>query len=212
MLKLRVTGPESRSAEVAAIMTALLDGLRFEGKAQPRPASPITAGECAPTDRPDAAAAAGGGEATAIAMSDAAGEPVVKGGRGARKALPARVGRDWCRTLLQVGEQKTAVLQATGKGKAARGLDGVSALLVLYSDSGGVLEVVRLANERKYLLLHHDIAEVKVLESYDGLPSLAQIGRLFTDPTGIRARVKLKPDGSTEVELPGAHTHGKEAH
>lgn len=210
MLKLRVTGPESRSAEVGAVMTALLDGLRFEGKVQPRPAAPIAAGQCASTDRPEAAVAAGGGEATTLAMSDAAGEPAVKASSGERKPLPARIGRDWCRTVLQVGNQQTAVLQATGKDRPRRGLDGESALLVLYSDSGGVLEVVRLAKERKYVLLHHDIAEVKVLDSYDGLPSLAQIGRLFTDPTGIRARVKLNPNGSTGVELPGARNPGKE--
>jgi hypothetical protein len=206
MLKLRVTGPESRSAEVGAVMKALLDGLRFEGEAQPRPAAPIAAGQCASTDRADAAVTTGGGEATAIAMSDADGQPALKAARGGRNAIPPRVGRDWCRTLLQVGAQKTAVLQSTGKGRPARGLDGDSAMLVLYSDSGGVLEVVRLAKERKYILLHHDIGEVKVLDSYDAMPSLAQIGRLFTDPTGIRVRIRLKPDGTSEVELPGARS------
>ncbi|MGA9581702.1 MAG: hypothetical protein WBR13_07010, partial [Allosphingosinicella sp.] len=35
MVKIRVTGPEQRSAEVAAVMKALLDGLRFEGKTKP---------------------------------------------------------------------------------------------------------------------------------------------------------------------------------
>lgn len=206
MLKLRVTGPESRSAEVAAVMTALLDGLRFEGKVKPSPAAPISAGACASTDRPEAAVAAGGGDAATIAMSDAAGEPVVKRARGGPKSVPGRIGRDWCRTSLQVGDQQMAVLQATGKNRP--GLDGDSALLVLYSDGGGVLEVVRLSKGSKYLLLHHDIAEVKVLESYDRLPGLAQIGRLFSDtnPVSIRARVKLKTDGSAAVELPGSHT------
>jgi hypothetical protein len=205
MLKLRVTGPEARSAEVAAIMTALLAGLRFEGKSQPHPAAPLSTRECPATDRPDAAVAAGGGEAATIAMADAAGEPAVKAAGGNRKAVPARMGRGWCRTLLQVGDQKTAVLQSTGK---SRGAGAESALLVLYSDSGGVLEVVRMPKERKYLLLHHDIAEVKVLESYDALPSLAQIGRLFSggSPTSIRARMRLNPNGSTAVELPGAHS------
>jgi hypothetical protein len=210
MLKLRVSGPESRSAEVAAVMTALLDGLRFEGKVRPSPAAPIAAGQCAPTDRPDAGVAAGGGDAATIAMADAAGEPVVKPVPGGPKTVPGRIGRDWCRTRLQVGDQQMAVLQSTGKARSG-GPGGDSALLVLYSDGGGVLEVVRLARERKYLLLHHDIAEVKVLESYDALPSLAQIGRLFSDaPTQIRARIRFKTDGSAAVELPGANTQGKE--
>jgi hypothetical protein len=213
MLKLRVTGPQSRSADVAAVMTALLDGLRFEGQAQPRPAAPISAGECKPADRPDAQVVAGGGEAAIIAVSDAAGAPAAKGGGGDRRSLPARVGRDWCRTLLQVGDQKTAVLQATGKERGGRGGAAESALLVLYSDSGGVLEVVRVPKENKYLLLHHDIAEVKVLESYDRLPSLGQIGRLFTEgsPTGIRARIRLNPNGAADIQLPGTNSGGKTA-
>ncbi|HEX8380009.1 MAG TPA: hypothetical protein VF619_05620 [Allosphingosinicella sp.] len=210
MLKLRVTGPESRSAEVAAIMTALLDGLRFEGTAQPSPAAPISLGECKATGRPDAKAVAGGGEAAIIAVSDASGAPAAKG--GGRKPRQARVGRDWCRTELQVGDQKTAVLQATGEARRRRG-DAESALLVLYSDSGGVLEVVRARKENKYLLLHHDIAEVKVLENYDRLPSLAQIGRLFTEgsATKIRARIRLNPSGTADIELPGTNAGGKVA-
>ncbi|HYJ82311.1 MAG TPA: hypothetical protein VEW26_05640 [Allosphingosinicella sp.] len=192
MLKLRVTGPESRSAEVAAVMKALLDGLRFEGDARPRPAAPIAAGECSATDRPEAGPAAGGGDAATIAMADAAGDP---------PAAAARIGRDWCRTFLAVQGQKVTVLQATGGDRPGR--DPESVLIVLYSDGGGALEVVRLAKD-KYLLLHHDIAEVKVLDSYDRLPSLAQLGRFFVEPAQIRARVTLKPDGTAGVELPGA--------
>lgn len=210
MLKLRVTGPQSRSAEVAAVMRALLDGLRFEGGLKPSPAAPLSVGQCDPAERPDAGLVAGGGNAATIAMADAAGEPVLNPARGAPKTVPARIGRDWCRTRLQVGDQQMAVLQATGKGRSSRGADGDADLLVLYSDGGGVLEVVRQAKD-KYLLLHHDIAEVKVLESYDAPPSLAQIGRLFSDtnPVSIRARVRFKTDGSAAVELPGAATPAK---
>jgi hypothetical protein len=204
MLKLRVTGPEARSAEVAAVMKALLDGLRFEGKDQPRPAAPISAGECTATDRPDAkVVAGGGGEAASLAMIDAAGEVAANVPKDERKPLLARIGRDWCRTLLPVGDQKMAVLQSTGGKRSRGGLGGESALLVLYSDGGGVLEVVRL-KDGKYVLLHHDIAQVNVLDSYDRLPSLAQIGRFFVEPVQIRARAKLRPNGSTEIELPGA--------
>jgi hypothetical protein len=187
-------------------MTALLDGLRFEGEAQPRPAAPIEAGECAAIDRPDATVVAGGGEAANIAMADAAGDVAANAAGGDQKPLPARIGRGWCRTLLPVGDQMMAVLQATGR--PGDGLGGDSAMLVLYSDGGGILEVVRLAKERKYLLLHHGIAEVNVLDSYDRLPSLAQIGRFFVEPVQARARLRLKPNGSTDIELPGAYGKG----
>ena len=191
MLKLRVTGPESRSAEVAAVMKALLDGLRFEGEVKPSPAEPIRAGECAAAERPDAAIGSDGGEAANVAMADAAGAD--------KKGFAGRIGGEWCRTLLPVRDQKMAVLQATGKGRP----DGDSALLMLYSDGGGVLEVVRLAKD-SYLLLHHGIAEVNVLDAYDRLPSLAQIGRFFVEPVQVRARVKLSPDGGPEIQLPGS--------
>jgi hypothetical protein len=157
MLKLRVTGPEARSGEVAAVMKALLDGLRFEGEAQPYPAAPIAAGECKSTGRADAGAAPGGGDAATIAMADAAGEAPVKAAPGDPKPLPARIGRDWCRTQLPAQGQKVTVLQATGGNRSGGSPGGDSALLVLYSDGGGALEVVRLAKD-KYLLLHHDIA------------------------------------------------------
>ncbi|MET1110345.1 MAG: hypothetical protein ABWX67_02340 [Allosphingosinicella sp.] len=205
MLKLRVSGPQERSGEVTAVMTALLDGLRFEGETRPRPAAPISARECGPADRADARALSDDDLVPANAMLatfDPAGQPAANAPAGDQTPLLARIGRDWCRTTLRVGDDEIAVLQATG-GERRDGLGGDSALLVLFSDAGGALEVVRLAKEKKYLLLRHDIAEVEVLGSYDGLPSLAQIGRLFSgSPTRVRARVRLKPNGGTEINLP----------
>jgi hypothetical protein len=204
MLKLRVSGPEARSAEVASVMTALLDGLRFEGEVQPRPAGPIAARECATTDRPDARAVAGDDAAAdaALAAFDAAGQPSANAPLRKPAPLLARIGRDWCQTTLQVGADQVTVLQATGKARPGGGLGGDSALLVLIGDAGGVIEVVRLAKEKKYLLLHHAIAGVEVLGRYDGLPSLAQIGRLFGEPAQVRAQVRLNPDGSTAIGVP----------
>ncbi|HET9638853.1 MAG TPA: hypothetical protein VFP12_06570 [Allosphingosinicella sp.] len=205
MLKLRVSGPEARSAEVASVMTALLDGLRFEGEVQPHSAQPISAGECATTDRPDAKAVTDGDGAEAdatLATLDAAGQPAAGASSGKRKPLPARIGRDWCRTSLQVGDNRVTVLQSTGKGGPRGGLVGDSALLVLIGDAGGVIEVVRLAKEKKYLLVHHAIAEAEVLGRYDGFPSLAQIGRFFVEPVQVRARVRLTAGGGVEVGVP----------
>jgi hypothetical protein len=204
MLKVRVSGPEARSAEVKAVMTALLDGLRFEGKAQPAPAAPISAGECASTERPDARSVPDDDALPAygmLATFDAAGQPAANAPRGDRTPLLARIGHDWCRTALDVGGDRITMLQATGDGRGD-GLGGDSALLVVISDGGGVIEVVRMAKERRYVLLSHQIAEVEILGTYDALPSAAQIGRLFVDPVGVRARVRLEPNGNTEIELP----------
>lgn len=203
MVKVRVSGPQARSTEVKAVMTALLDGLRFAGKAQPAPATPISAGECSSTERPDALPVSDDDVLPAygmLATFDAAGQPAANAPRDRTPLLP-RIGRDWCRTTLQVGKDRVTVIRATGDGRGD-GLGGDSALLVLVNDAGGVIEVVRMAKERRYVVLSHGIAEVEVLGSYDALPSAAQIGRLFVDPVRVRTRVRLKPNGDTEMELP----------
>ncbi|HEX8126272.1 MAG TPA: hypothetical protein VF548_11880 [Allosphingosinicella sp.] len=204
MLKVRVSGPEARSGEVKAAMTALLDGLRFEGKTQPAPATLISADECASTDRPDAKSVPDDDALAAYGMMatfDAAGQPAANAPRGDRTPLLARIGRNWCRTTLTVGKDQVTMLEATGNARGD-GLGGDSALLVLIDDGGGVIEVVRMAKEQRYVLLNHRIAEVDVLGSYDALPSVAQIARLFVEPARVRARVRLKPNGNTELDLP----------
>ena len=146
-------------------MTALLDGLRFEGKVQPSPAAPI-AGRRMRGDRPArrGGSSAGGGDAATIAMTDAAGEPAVKAARRRKPSPPgsAATGAGPC---CRWGIRRWRCCRRPARTGLAAAWPTISALLVLYSDGGGVLEVVRLAKERKYLLLHHDIAEVKVLDS-----------------------------------------------
>ncbi len=46
IIKLRVSGPEARRAEVEAVMSALLADLRFEGVG-PRAAEPLDVSDCA---------------------------------------------------------------------------------------------------------------------------------------------------------------------
>jgi hypothetical protein len=190
MVKVRVTGPEGRSGAVNAVMTTLLGGLRFEGQAQPRAAAPIAPRKCASPDGPEAKVVEGSTESLALA----------------RSAAPAgsRVGKDWCQTFVQAGNQKIVVLKATGAGPGPNNSSPESALLVVYSDSGGTLEVVKLPKVGKFLVLDHGIAEMSVLETFDGSPNLAQIGRWFAHSPEVRARVKIKPDGSTQVEIPKA--------
>jgi hypothetical protein len=207
MLKIRVSGPEARAAEVEGVMAALLTGLAFEGAAQPRPATPIAAPECGWPTTADAKMQAeedAGLAGALLATFDAAGEIANNAKPGDQTPLLPRVGRKWCRSTLAVGDGRIAVLHATDPQDEGDGLGGKSVLLVLYSDAGGMFEVVRLNKDRKYLLIRHDIAEARVLGAYDAVPSASQILQLFGNAGEhgrIRALVRLKADGGTAIEL-----------
>ena len=67
-----------------------------------------------------------------------------------------------------------------------------------------MLEVVRVKEKDRYLLLQHDVAEVRVLGAYDALPSPAQLGLLFgtSGEHGlIRGRLRLRTNGDSEIDL-----------
>jgi len=209
MVKIRASGPQPREAEVSAALKALLDGLKFEGAYRPRPAEPLEAGECA-------ASAAGGGDARLLddkdqiigaalfAQLDAAGEEAT-GKDAAGKAVPPRIGRTWCRSVLQVGDARAPMLRAVSGGRGTGTGKGVrSELFVLYSDSGGMLEVVGLPTEKKHILLNHAIGETLILGTFDAVPSDRQLRQLFTQPGEngrVRASIVMKADGDSELRI-----------
>jgi hypothetical protein len=208
MVKVRVSGPQARAAEVEAVMAALLESLRFEGKARPQPAMPLSVSDCSGPERADARLLPDGEfglTGALLATFDASGlTDTVKPRDGDAPLLP-RIGREWCRSTLQIGDRSATLLEARDLDGPADGFGGKSALFLLYSDSGAMFEVVRLKEERQFLLLSHDIGQAEVLGTYDALPSAGQLRRLFSDPGEhgrIRARVKLKPNGNTDIQLP----------
>lgn len=208
MIKIRVSGPEPRAAEVNAIMAALLNDLRFEGEAQPLPSTQISPADCAASDRRDARLLpdddATGLEGAVLGVVDAAGVTTQEELGGRKTPLLARIGRNWCRSTLNVGDAQLMMLQATDPESAGDGLGGKTMLLLLYNDAGGMFEVIRLSEERKYLVLDHKIAEMRVLGTYDAIPSTAQLRQLFDtagEPVRIRARVTLQANGNSNIEL-----------
>jgi hypothetical protein len=213
LVKVRVSGPEAREAEVSAALAALLDGLRFEGAVQPRPAAPLEVSECGPETGGDARLLQGkdmGIEGALVASLDAAGEPAADRGKAA-KPLPPRIGRTWCRSVLEVEGNPLTVLRATGDGRGD-GLGGRSELFVLYSDAGGMLEVVGLDGAKKHLLLNHAIGETDILGTFDAVPSMRQLGELFTRPGEngrVRASVRLKANGDSEIDVAVAEKAGR---
>ncbi|HEX9963881.1 MAG TPA: hypothetical protein VGB04_02745 [Allosphingosinicella sp.] len=206
MVKVRVTGPEARAGEVNEITSALLNGLRFEGDDRPRPATPLAPNDCGiPAGRearllPDDTSAF---EGALLGAFDATGQTADNAPSDDQKVLLPRIGSHWCRSALTVRDSKLTILRATDADSPSGDLDGRSILLLLYSDAGGLFEVVRLKGG-KYLLLDHKIAEMRVLGTYDSVPSEDQLRRLFIAPGEqgrVRAQVRLKANGNSDIQI-----------
>lgn len=209
LIKLRVTGPEAKAGAVEATMTALLDGLRFEGEAKPAPAAAIAPAPCPADARPDAMPIAETGtditaNALLLGIADPAGQAPEGEDGAAQEGLASRFGTGWCRDVADTGKARVTFLRATGTGESANpGAETV--LVVLYSDAGGMLEVVKRRGENAFVLLNHGIATREVLGMLDKVPSDAQIVRYMSgvqdDVLRTRATIKLAPNGDTETLL-----------
>ncbi|HEY5723288.1 MAG TPA: hypothetical protein VIT45_13290 [Allosphingosinicella sp.] len=208
IVKLRVSGPEARADEVKAAMSDLLAKTRFEGAATPRPAAILTPAAC-PDDRSADAAlvaddpAGNGAVAIMISAFDPVAPSATDRDSGTKKDLPSRIGEQWCRSVVQVGQSKVPLLRATDP-QNDKAIEGKSMLLALYSDAGGLLEVVRLRKAGRYLLMNHQIGATSVLGTFAAMPSDRQIAEILAgrgDAGRIRSRINLKSDGSVDVEV-----------
>ena len=208
LVKIRVSGPEARAREVDATMTALLDGIRFEGESQPAPAEIIDPSPCAPS-RADATPAAYDAteistDAVVLGGLDPAG--VKPQGGGGEEPVLARVGRRWCSGVAGTGKNRVLFLRAIDEAGAPASL-AESVLLILYSDAGGILEAVRLPEHGRHVLMNHSIVDSFVLGALNGAPSDAQIARYLSgepdDALRTRAKIRLAPNGDTRIEVPG---------
>jgi len=208
IVKLRVSGPGGRAAEVDRTMTALLDGLRFEGELQPRPAQPLELAGC---EAPRAAAArlvavdaAETLALTLIGTFDAAGADASENRGNRREAVAARMGARWCEGgRLNVGNSAYPVLRAPAE--APGGEMGRSEILVPINDAGTALELVRLADPGRFVLLYHEIGRTSILGTYDGPLSDDQLAAILNgsdrEGTRIRASVDHLPNGDTNINL-----------
>lgn len=204
IVKIRVSGPEDRRREVEEAMAALLDGVRFEGEARPRPAAllepadcrtrPSQAGRLLPSRQEDLAGQ------SLIAIFDATGVESTSSGR---PILP-RFGARWClSTRARVGDGLFHILRAEGDDG-----DGIarSVMVVTLNDAGTALELLEMRPDGRFVLLHHQIGRTAILGTYDRNLTDAQIAAILggTDREGgqIRATINLRANGNTETILP----------
>jgi hypothetical protein len=210
LVKLRVSGPEARRADIDATMTALLASFRFDGTPRPRAGTLLGVPACTDSfDRDARALPDGPGTfgASMLAVFDPLGDPGARNQDGSPSHITGRVGDSWCQsTEARYGQQRTAILRATGPAPVADEGGAASArsvALAIISDSGTILEVIQDGGQ--FVILFHRIGETFVLGSYDGPPSDEQITNMLTgsDREGvrIRARIGLRPTGDTNIEL-----------
>ena len=176
LIKLRLSGPDARAADIEAAMDALLAGITFGDDAAPHPAAAIEAQPCA-SER-------------------------IAGEAGQDGPLPARVGGSFCQAgEIRVPTGTVPILRAVGTSPG--GL-ATTELLAVTSDAGGLVEAVRLGSGR-YRLLHHQIGQTALLGAYDRLPSIAQIEAILSgaDHAGgaYRATVILRPGEGPRINV-----------
>jgi hypothetical protein len=209
IVKLRVSGPEARRAEVEGAMNALLRDIRFAGRPAPAAITPITAPEC--RRAPERAARPVRSEDSetmedAIMAHNLAGVEVSGGQSDEPGAPPSRP--HWCRSAgyrIPDSLGPTPVLrdQNSQPGDDTRR----SVLIALLSDSGTMIEVVErhFRNRTRFVVVHHQIGQTTVLGSYDSVPTDAQIGDIATgaDRDGGRARATIvyQASGDSNVNV-----------
>jgi hypothetical protein len=205
MIKLRVSGPEARKAEVDSAMAALLDGLRIDSSDPLRPAVIIDTPDCAPNQvadarvRPDVSAEIMQDVMVLATLDPTGNAKVAPGDSNPRQS---RIGDHWCRRMLAAGTARVTLLQSTGVEAGSAAGDGKSHLFVLYSDAGGLLEVVR--RRGRYALLNHKIGQSSLLASFDSMPSDGQLIQVLSGNRELgrhRAEVRLKANGNADVNI-----------
>jgi hypothetical protein len=214
MVKLRVSGPESRRADIEGTLDALLSSLRFEGAARPRATGLLDIAACTAPPVRDARAvndpAIAFGTALLLPL-DPLGEPDAQGRDGRPIDIVSRFGDQWClSTVARYGREQTPILRAVRPDGNGSSGGGRAVALAMVSDSGTVLEVLR--DDEHDTLVYHRIGESFVLSSYAGPPSDEQLVNVLNgadrDAQRIRATVALSPDGDSQItltELPGSN-------
>lgn len=198
---LRVSGPASRAAEIAADIDALAAGMTFGMNNNPVPAHVIATSDCAaggdkdaPLNKPE------GGEIMGLLLVAASG--TLRDEK--RRAVPDELGRvpdQLC--LARSGTQgETIVLTYRTVGKPT----GIYApkLFQLIGDAGSIIEATAtLKRPARSLVMRHQIGRLQAFGLFEGTPSLAQIDRISRhDPSfPVVGEASFKPEGGSELQL-----------
>jgi hypothetical protein len=208
IIALRVSGPAARSADVESALNALLSDMRFDGKDKPMEASPLKLAAPCPTPEEKRAKLLKNKAASSNALlaSLLGGSMVIDEAKGtvtevkAPLAFPQNGARALClRGIVDTGRGKLDVLSPASPG------DGQIALILL-DDAGGTFAVEpAFLLGKGFVIKRYGIGSVDVLGSYDGMPTLTQIGDIMSgvDKEGgaIRSSTTFTPDGNSVINI-----------
>jgi hypothetical protein len=210
LVKVRISGPKARRAEVEQAMTALLQDMQFGVQNPWMAPHPLTVGDCSADAGRTAArplADPPGAEIAAhafLATFDGGGMLATVQGSGARRDLPPRIPDRLCRGTLRVGDRTFTLLR--GEAGAPISVDGRTRLVAILNDNGAALEVVHAPNLGRYIVLYHEIGATSLLGGYDNVPSDAQLAEILgggrTEANRVRVPVRFRPDRGPAIFLP----------
>lgn len=189
IMKLRVSGPISRSAEIGRNLDSLISGLRFDPKRLPIPQTRIVATECAASaDRPAI-------KIQNAAMSDALAltvmlDPDVVDEQSTAMANPLAASIDGlCREPVEL--EDTIALQPY---QVQSNHDGrfVPRRLMLYGDAGMMLfAYADTKYPGQYYIVRHSIGRTHIFGRTSALPSKAELKALLFNPDKQPAVIKV---------------------
>lgn len=181
IVKLRVSGPYSRRDEIIAALDALIAGIELPAEIKVHPAAELQLGECpAPTSK----------KARRLKISNSLGiksDPMMeallsgallsvsaeKAAAGGRQTIARNGLQPLCvRDRIRIDNWEIPLLQPVG------GTEGPEAIVAVFSDSGGVLELPK--REGGYALLVHEIGKTTSYGAYQQPPSPEQLAAVLT--------------------------------
>lgn len=203
IVKIRVSGPASRAAEVSANLDALSAGLTF-GRNNPVRAHIIKTEDCSGGNDPEAAILKPTGGEVAALLVMAVGETRDEKGRALEDVL-GRVPDRLC--LARSGGSEGAVELTYKVPVKTTGLYAPR-LFHLVGDAGFLIEATAPAkNREKVMLLRHAIGGLEAYGLFVGTPSFSQIESVVKqrEDLPLLARAAAKPEGGDEITLGCVH-------
>jgi hypothetical protein len=202
ILVLRVSGPASRAAEIAADLDALGAGLAF-GRNNPVRAHIVQAEDCAGSPAPNAAIVKpAGADVIGLLLLTPGGARDEKG-----RAIEDELGRVPDRLCLAAANKEGSVeLTYRVPGKTP----GLYAprLFHLVGDAGFMVEATAAAKQPdKVILLRHSIGRMEAYGALDASPGAAQVQAVVDrdESMPLLATAVAKPEGGIDIEIGCAH-------
>ncbi|CAN5163391.1 hypothetical protein BH10PSE12_BH10PSE12_24720 [soil metagenome] len=161
IVKLRVTAPTERAADVEKGIDAMLAGLRLGKDVAPHAAVAANVAACPANDRQEAIV-------LKAAVADKAPAATALGSfpRDGLDALCVR-------NTVQIGDSSYDVLQA------ADGRDSAAAIIIPLDDAGKIMRFDRLASGAGYQMTVNQVGRTDVYNAYDRIPTVKQIAGII---------------------------------